>query len=382
MAYPSAPLRSGQRMHDMMPVAEHDEMSRQLFLQSFLQDIGVHREPGNQTVWTKSVQPKFRKEHGREPKNSAEMRKAMLQDPYVQVWSSLKRIAKEMQYESVGPMVERQLPDLIAKARKYRDSNRKLGSLMLDPSVQAPRYNSEIAIHAKPGGYHTDLTEDDVFAGAEFDRTLYMLQWGGYGEWCDNMGESLADWAKANLPDLKPRKILDMGCTIGSSTLPWVDAYPNADVHAIDVAAPCLRYGHARAEALGKKVHFSQQNAEGTKFEDGSFDLIVSHILLHELSLKAIHKIFAECHRLLKPGGVMLHMDLPPKKDLSAVGHFGYDWNTHYQAEPFITTLTELDRAAVAVKGGFDPKNTFETYVPSTVPGRTNEKRHMFGARK
>ena len=153
-------------------------------------------------------------------------------------------------------------------------------------------------------------------------------------------------------------------------------------MHAIDVAAPCLRYGHARAEALGKKVHFSQQNAEGTKFEDGSFDLIVSHILLHELSLKAIHKIFAECHRLLKPGGVMLHMDLPPKKDLSAVGHFGYDWNTHYQAEPFITTLTELDRAAVAVKGGFDPKNTFETYVPSTVPGRTNEKRHMFGARK
>ena len=226
MAYPSAPLRSGQRMHDMMPVAEHDEMSRQLFLQSFLQDIGVHREPGNQTVWTKSVQPKFRKEHGREPKNSAEMRKAMLQDPYVQVWSSLKRIAKEMQYESAGPMVERQLPDLIAKARKYRDSNRKLGSLMLDPSVQAPRYNSEIEIHAKSGGYHTDLTEDDVFAGAEFDRTLYMLQWGGYGEWCDNMGESLAGWAKANLPDLKPKKILDMGCTIGSSTLPWVDAYP------------------------------------------------------------------------------------------------------------------------------------------------------------
>ena len=33
-----------------------------------------------------------------------------------------------------------------------------------------------------------------------------------------------------------------------------------------------LRYGHARAEAMGATIHFSQQNAECTDFADGSFD--------------------------------------------------------------------------------------------------------------
>ena len=39
------------------------------------------------------------------------------------------------------------------------------------------------------------------------------------------------------------------------------------------VGAPLLRYAHARAEMLGRKVHYSQQNAESLDFADGSFDL-------------------------------------------------------------------------------------------------------------
>ncbi|MCL6753034.1 methyltransferase domain-containing protein [Nostoc sp. CCCryo 231-06] len=61
--------------------------------------------------------------------------------------------------------------------------------------------------------------------------------------------------------------------SIGNSTLPYVDGFPDAEVHAIDVGAPMLRYAHARAESLGKRVHFSQQNAEQTNFPDESFDL-------------------------------------------------------------------------------------------------------------
>ncbi len=195
------------------------------------------------------------------------------------------------------------------------------------------------------------------------------------------MGASLEAWTKKNLSQLEPRAILDMGCTIGQSTLPWVDAYPQSEIHAIDVAAPCLRYAHARAEALGMKVQFAQDDAEHSKFADGSFDLIVSHILLHELSYKAIHNVYKECFRLLKPGGYMLHLDLPPKKDVDTVTHFHIDWDTHFQAEPFVTTLTELDLHEVAAKAGFNKRKTFEDYVPTLVPG-FDTKRHLFGARK
>src|SRR3546814_19104901 len=78
------------------------------------------------------------------------------------------------------------------------------------------------------------------------------------------------------------------------STLPYVDAYPEAEVHAIDLSAPSLRFAHARAESLGKAVHFRQANAEHAPYGDGSFDLVVSHILLHELSCGALDRVRSE----------------------------------------------------------------------------------------
>src|SRR3546814_9282947 len=100
-----------------------------------------------------------------------------------------------------------------------------------------------------------------------------------------------------------------MGCTVGMSKIPYVDAYPEAEVHAIDLSAPSLRFAHARAESLGKAVHFRQANAEHAPYGDGSFDLVVSHILLHELSCGALDRVLAECHRLLRPGGIMLRSE-------------------------------------------------------------------------
>ena len=53
-------------------------------------------------------------------------------------------------------------------------------------------------------------------------------------------------------------------------------------------------------------MHFSQQNAESTDFESGSFDLVISHIMLHETSKSALVRIMKECRRLLRPGGVIV----------------------------------------------------------------------------
>ena len=124
-----------------------------------------------------------------------------------------------------------------------------------------------------------------------------------------DMGASTVDWIKQKYPGFKPARILDMGCAVGHSTVPYAQGWPEAEVHGIDVAAPMLRYAHARAESLGAKIHYSQQNAEKMDFEDASFDLIVSHILLHETSEKAIRRVISECHRLLRPGGLMVHAE-------------------------------------------------------------------------
>jgi hypothetical protein len=97
------------------------------------------------------------------------------------------------------------------------------------------------------------------------------------------------------LTSAQPTAILDMGCTVGHSTLPFKEAFPHADVTGIDVAGPQLRYAHARAGGLGLDVGFLQRDASATGLPDASFDLIVSHILLHETSGKAMPAIFREC---------------------------------------------------------------------------------------
>lgn len=156
-----------------------------------------------------------------------------------------------------------------------------------------------------------------------------------------------------------------MGCSVGHSTVPYVEAYPEAEVHGIDVAAPMLRYAHARAEALGRRIQFSQQNAERTNFADQSFDLVVSHILLHETSAQAIRRVIAECRRLLRPGGMMIHAEVPQFEGLPPYSAFMLDWDTYNNNEPFWSHYHDLDLARLAAEAGFKPDSVRQIMVPS-----------------
>jgi ubiquinone/menaquinone biosynthesis C-methylase UbiE len=220
-----------------------------------------------------------------------------------------------------------------------------------------PRYVSAIDIHCMPGGYSPAAAPDSVAAGAPYDRGVYLYSMDMMGPDNDDMGRSVCNYIKRRLPEFQPRDILDMGCTVGHSTLPYKEEFPQAGVTGIDVAGPCLRYAHARAETMGQEVAFLQRNAEETGFADGSFDLIVSHILLHETSSKAMPRIFRECYRLLKPGGIMIHADLPPFEKMGSFMQFILDNETYYNNEPFWGAMRQMDQVALATSAGFAPED-------------------------
>ena len=195
----------------------------------------------------------------------------------------------------------------------------------------------------------------------------------------DDMGQSVVAYLQHCQPDFRPARILDMGCTVGHSTLPYADAYPAAELCAIDVGAPVLRYAHARAEALGKAVHFSQQNAEITSFADASFDLIVSHILLHETSSRALRNIVRESYRLLAPGGLMIHQEVPQYHGLDPYQAFVLDWDTYNNNEPFWGTLRDSDLTAIAREAGFAKERVLETMIPSAAQVKARTGRFQAG---
>ncbi len=352
---------NAQFQHSMMPQATHDELARQNFMQSLSVHVNRKMASGNKAVYEKVVKPNFEQKHQRYPENRHEILQEMETQSYYHWWSILKRFQQEMMWESVGASVERQLPDLITKAKNIHN---QIGSLILDPNFQIPAYMTEVDIHCMPGGYHTEIIENDLAAGAVYDRGVYVYGRGWLGTLNDDMGHSvIQNYLQPHYPNLKPQKILDMGCAVGHSTLPYIDAYPEAEIYGIDIAAPMLHYGHARAEALNKPVNLSQQNAEKTNFTDGSFDLIVSHILLHEIPASAIQNVMRECYRLLSPGGIMVHLDAPLYRHMDAYTAFISEWQTINNNEPFWSEMRELDLTALVTEAGFQSDKTTEAFI-------------------
>jgi len=309
----------------------------------------------------------------------------MRQDEYWQMFGSLSRLYQELKQDVGEAVAFRQMDTLNARARGLRQRARK-ATLELDPTLAIPRYQSSVDIHLMPGGYHSERTTDDVTAGAIYDPGVYMFAMGALGDYNDDMGVSLIRWLRQKRPDFKPRRILEMGCGVGHSIIPYALAFPDAEIQAIDIGAPVLRYGQARAESMGKAIHFSQQNAEHTKFADESFDLIVSHILFHEISFKAVYNVMKESRRLLRKGGLALHLDVPVRNDqLDPYTAFMRDWSTHYNAEPFWGTLHDMDLYDPAVKAGFARDKVILDHTPleaGKAGSMLAQGWHLFGAER
>ena len=131
--------------------------------------------------------------------------------------------------------------------------------------------------------------------------------------------------------------------------------FPDSEIYGIDVAAPCLRYAHARANALGVTAHFSQQNAENTDFDNETFDLVTScPYSFMRPSHDAIPKIINETYRLLKPGGWMIHLDVYPfhRDAVEPLYDFLKDWEVTNNNENF-SGAKEYGSSKIFGYGGF-----------------------------
>ncbi|MCU1719055.1 class I SAM-dependent methyltransferase [Pseudomonas sp. 5P_3.1_Bac2] len=367
---------TSQHRHDVLVQMTHDEEARQDFVRCFKLYLAQNVSPGNKKVFTENVEPQL-KATGK-GQSLVEIDRLMKQQEYYQFWSSLQRCSQEMMWNSVQIPVQRQLPTLVEKASAAQ-AKPKLGSLKLNLDLKTPEYHTAIDIHCMPGGYHSEFCSDDVAAGAIYDRAVYVYAMGRMGPLNDDIGASTAKWLKEHYPDFKPQRILDLGCTVGHSTLAWAEYYPQAQIFAIDVGAPVLRYAHARAESLGVKVNFIQMNAEALDFPDGYFDVVNGSILIHETSKKAASNIFKESHRVLREGGVMLHGETPPYKDLPPYDAFMLDWDTRNNNEPFWRGSHLIDPFSACAQAGFSADKVFEILAPSAFEAKLSQRyTHVF----
>ncbi len=357
--------------HKMLPRASHDELAGQQYVQALKVHVSSRITAGNHKVYEHIARPAFEREHRRTPENRREVRHLMERQPYHQMWGSLMRLGQELMWDTVIDSVDRQLDDLIVQSKRRKAG----GTLELDPSLEQPRYLAAVDQHGQPGSYYTDTCADDVRAGAILDRGAAIYHFGrAGGAGMEGRGRTLTQFLWEKYPNLDPGSILDLGCSVGATTVPLARYYPDAEVYGIDTAAPLLRYAHGRAEDMGVPIHYAQQSAENIKFPDESFDLVVSAVVLHETSTKALPKIMRECFRVLKPGGVVAHLEVPVRyPDMpNLMEQVLRDWQTYYNDEPFWGQVCQTDLVSALKAAGF--KKVYEGYQLQTLDPRKGEK--------
>ncbi len=227
------------------------------------------------------------------------------------------------------------------------------GTLELNPGMDLPEY-TRYEIHIQPGGY-----VGDEFAGGislygfkQFDRQFSFN---------DHQEHHLAMAQEMPLPcDGKVRRVLDVGCGFGGLATALKERFPDAEVWGIDVGGPMVRWAHHRAVNMNIPVHFAQRLGEDTKFESGSFDIVASYIMFHEVSAEAAKQIVAEAYRILRPGGIFRPVDFftngnPQYKPPTTVAAKAGQWADHrYNCERWALEYRESDFPGVLRAAGFE----------------------------
>jgi len=371
--------------HGVYPETTHDEIARFNFLAQMNRHLSTHLMLGVGEAFAARVEPAFTAKNKRSFKDRHEVRKALTGDPAFQWWSALRRATMETRQQAGRWVTIRQADALNAKVAKLTKGDKRL---KLDPKLKLPRGVSAIDHHCMPGSYHTELSPGDVTGPANYDAGIFATTGGMLGRFNDGGGVAVAEWVRRVLgADFKPKRILDIGCGLGHNVLPIAAAFPDAEVIAVDVAAPMLRYGLARAKSMGiENVTFVQADvADLSAFEDESFDWVQSTMFLHETSYKTMPKIFAETQRLLRPGGIVLHVEQP--QYTAAMPLFEQamrDWDAFYNNEPFWTKMHEIDLDAWMKAAGFGDNQLIHDGVSAVVdksvfPDAADEKGEDYG---
>lgn len=148
-----------------------------------------------------------------------------------------------------------------------------------------------------------------------------------------------------------PQSIVDIGCSVGMSTVAIQSVYPQAQITGVDLSPYFLTVASYRhSDENIKWVHAA---AERTDLPAASYDLVSLFLICHELPQTATLEIFQEARRLLKPGGHIAIMDMNPASEIYSQMP-PYILTLLKSTEPYLDQYFSLDIELALQTTGFD----------------------------
>ncbi|HBQ97076.1 class I SAM-dependent methyltransferase [Roseofilum sp. Belize Diploria] len=191
-----------------------------------------------------------------------------------------------------------------------------------NPNLSYPNYYSSQNFHGIENGYlsidaaitYDPITQYAVFPQEHWVREQLIDAIGGY-----------------------PRRILDLGCGTGSSTLLLKQEYPQAEVIGLDLSPYMLVMAEHKAKEANLDIHWHHGLAEQTPWEGEHFDLVTATLLFHETPPAISKAILQEVFRLLTPGGQCIILDGSQTSLRQA------EWITNIFEEPYMKAFAAGD---------------------------------------
>ena len=234
----------------------------------------------------------------------------------------------------------------------YRLNEDAGGTLELDGDADRPAYWAETEFHLTPGGWdgHPRMAyviNDHIYP--------YVFAVGGVG--AVQAGKSYVDQRLQVAQQARGdrfRRVLELGSGTGRFLLALHEAYPDAELHGVELSESALHHARLMASRNRQRWHLRQAAAESTRYPDEYFDLVAVFTLFHEVPVPAAKKIIKESFRVLEPGGELVVGDVAPYRVQSPFQAAIMDWETENRNEPFWRAALMFDRAAALRDAGFE----------------------------
>lgn len=124
---------------------------------------------------------------------------------------------------------------------------------------------------------------------------------------------------KKILIDRNYKKGLEIGCGRGTMSL-YLRKYEGLDATLLDLEPSAIELAKENFKSRGVEGEFVVASSDAMPFPDNSFDMVYSIGLLEHL--KNYGKTLEECYRILKPGGAIVHLNIPAKWSCQNINNF------------------------------------------------------------
>lgn len=188
------------------------------------------------------------------------------------------------------------------------------------------------------------------------------LQYNGDYQLRDNFHKNMKQIF--NKDDFKPKKILDIGCSTGLSTMKLLDSFPEAEIIGMDLSPHMLavaKFNLLTNLSARKSISYIHGLGEDTSLGKGDVNLVTACLVAHELPDFITKQVLTEAYKILPSGGAFSLMDINPKSIFfQKFASNPFAFAAFKSTEPWIQSYVKLDLEQALEETGFSKIQVLE----------------------